>query len=147
MKTQIHKILKESITFPDSSLPKEERIEKIKSNYRELEELLPVIIRFLKLRFRDEISKIVVTNKRIYYGHEDYSSDSFLINVVFKNNKKPIPRFRTFTMINDFMGVNLNEYGVPMDIEYYNNENEFKDTMRHKKSIRESIRNILNKLN
>ena len=145
MRNLIRKIIKEQTLEVEVELPREERIKIIQHNYSEVEKMLPTIIEFIKTQMREKISKIIVSKKKIFYGMDDYSTETFVLNIIMKSVFPERTKGRLFRDIRDYTGIDPGLYGVPLDIEFHLNENAYKlkkgNAREHK--LNESPREIL----
>ena len=116
MEDIIRKILREI----DNS--NEDRIKNIEDKKKYIKKLLPIIIKFLKDSFSEDLLDIEVITKKVHYGVENYSTDEYLLKFYF--NK--IPKEHEFNMrrtiirnLDNMFNINITRYGVPLDLEIY----------------------------
>ena len=116
MEEIIRKILRE---MDDST---EDKIRNIEDKRRYIAKLLPVIVKFFKDTFKDDLFEIEVVDKKIHYASINLSMDTYLL--MFKFNQ--IPKENEFNMrrtilkkLENIFNIDITRYGVPLDIEIY----------------------------
>jgi hypothetical protein len=116
MEEIIRKILRE---MDDST---EDEIRNIEDKRRYIAKLLPVIVKFFKDTFKDDLFEIEVVDKKIHYASIKLSMDTYLL--MFKFNQ--IPKENEFNMrrtilkkLENIFNIDITRYGVPLDIEIY----------------------------
>jgi hypothetical protein len=116
MEEIIRKILRE---MDDST---EDEIRNIEDKRRYIAKLLPVIVKFFKDTFKDDLFEIEVVDEKIHYASIKLSMDTYLL--MFKFNQ--IPKENEFNMrrtilkkLENIFNIDITRYGVPLDIEIY----------------------------
>ena len=116
MEDIIRKILREM----DNS--NEDRIKNIEDKKKYIKKLLPIIIKFLKDSFSEDLLDIEVITKKVHYGVENYSTEEYLLKFYFNE----IPKEHEFNMrrtiirnLDNMFNINITRYGVPLDLEIY----------------------------
>lgn len=122
MRDLIRKILKEET----------EGVKQIKDNYKKVEKNLPKILKLIKVMLKGHYDDIKVGKKNVFYGSDNYISESFLISIYNSDGNFPLTIRALFNSIRDFVGIDPSEYGVPLDIQFVNT-----------KTLKESNREIL----
>ena len=122
MRDLIRKILKEET----------EGVKQIKDNYKKVEKNLPKILKLIKVMLKGHYDDIKVGKKNVFYASDNYTSESFLINIYNSDGNFPLTIRALFNSIRDFVGIDPSEYGVPLDIQFVNT-----------KTLKESNREIL----
>jgi hypothetical protein len=134
MKDLIRRILRESFESPEwvknfTKMNREERIQFIDNKRDYIEKILPKLEKFLRLKYKRTLDHITINKFNVKYGHEDYTSEQFYIKLYFSNIdtdysslKKSI--FRDLSMV---FSLDVEYYGIPMNIQFYENENEKSD--------------------
>lgn len=122
MEEIIRKILREFDDSTENELTNIDKILKIEDDREYITKLLPVIIKFFKDSFKDDLFEIEVSNKKIFYASTSHSGDSYILNFKFnqipEKNKHNIRR-TIVNKLNSIFNINIMKYGVPLDIEIY----------------------------
>lgn len=108
MRDLIRKILKEET----------DGVKQIKDNYKKVEKNLPKILKLIKVMLKGHYDDIKVGKKNVFYGSDNYISESFLINIYNSDGNFPLTIRALFNSIRDFVGIDPSEYGVPLDIQF-----------------------------
>ena len=129
MKELIRKILREDMQISDNApdwvkefheLPRQERIESIKSRKKRIEKLIPKIVKFFKEKFGDSLIKIQVSEKPTHYGNENYTIEKILLSFYFDESTKMSMTKREIQKdLSSFFNLDLEYYGMPLDLEFY----------------------------
>lgn len=137
MKELIRKILREDIAFgPErtndweekmNSLSTEERIEFIKDYKSRIEKLLPRIIDLFKSKFGDELVKIKIDEKTIYYGSESFQTKRPVIMFYFDFNGKRndvddeanSAVREIYSTLKSYFDIDITRYPTPFSFEVY----------------------------
>ena len=130
MRNIIKKILKEMRDAPDwvekfHNLPTEERIEFIEKKKKYIEKYIPRIIEFFERKYGDYIDRVEVEEKGVYYGSENYSSKEVLLKFYFNDVDDNVAetnhdlQIKVRKDIKNFFNIDLEYYGVPLDLEFY----------------------------
>ena len=130
MRNIIRKILKEMRDAPDwvekfHNLPTEERIEFIEKKKKYIEKYIPRIIEFFERKYGDYIDRVEVEEKGVYYGSENYSSKEVLLKFYFNDVDDNVAetnhdlQIKVRKDIKNFFNIDLEYYGVPLDLEFY----------------------------
>ena len=130
MRNIIKKILKEMREAPDwvekfHNLPTEERIEFIEKKKKYIEKYIPRIIEFFERKYGDYIDRVEVEEKGVYYGSENYSSKEVLLKFYFNDVDDNVAetnhdlQIKVRKDIKNFFNIDLEYYGVPLDLEFY----------------------------
>ena len=130
MKETIRKILKEMREAPDwvekfHNLPTEERIEFIEKKKKYIEKYIPRIIEFFERKYGDYIDRVEVEEKGVHYGSENYSSKEVLLKFYFNDVDDNVAetnhdlQIKVRKDIKNFFNIDLEYYGVPLDLEFY----------------------------
>ena len=133
MRNIIKKILKEMKFEPNTpdwvakfnSLPTEERIEFIEKKKKYIEKYIPRIVKFFEGKYGNYIDRIKVEEKGVHYGHENYSTKQILLNFYFNDIDDNVAetnhdlRLDVIRDIKNFFNIDLEFYGVPLDLEFY----------------------------
>jgi len=110
MRDLIRKILREET----------DGVKTIKENYEKVEKNLPKILKLIKVMLKGHYDEIKVGKKNIFYGSDNYLSESFLINIYNNDGYFPVSIKDLFNGIRDFVGIDPSLYGVPLDIQFVN---------------------------
>ena len=108
MRDLIRKILKEET----------DGVKQIKDNYKKVEKNLPKILKLIKVMLKGHYDDIKVGKKNVFYGSDNYISESFLINIYNSDGYFPLTIRDLFNGIRDFVGIDPSLYGVPLDIQF-----------------------------
>jgi hypothetical protein len=134
MKELIRKILREGMQIstdaPDwvekfHALPTEGRIEFIENYKKRIEKLLPRIIEFFEEKFGDYIDRIEVEEKGAHYGSENHSIKKPVLKFYFNDVDDNVAETNYDLMkkvrndLKNFFNIDLEYYGVPLDLEFY----------------------------
>lgn len=112
----IRKVIKE---VSDS---KEESIKKIEDKKKYIVKMLPKMVNYFEETFGDDLFELTTTKKRIHFGGENYSTDTYLLKFYFNE----IPKENEFNLrrsiinrLNNLFDIDITRYGVPLNIEIY----------------------------
>lgn len=112
----IRKILREV----ESS--KEDRIKEIEDKKKYIGKMLPIISDYFEGTFGNNLFEIESSKKRIHYGNDNYSTDTYILKFYFNE----IPKENEFNLrrsiinsLERLFNINVTKYGVPLDIEIY----------------------------
>jgi len=130
MRNIIKKILKEMRDTPDwvekfHNLSTEERIEFIEKKKKYIEKLIPRIIELFEEKYGDYIDRVEVGEKGVHYGSENYSTKEVLLKFYFNNFDDNVAetnhdlKVQVIKDIKNFFNIDLEYYGVPLDLEFY----------------------------
>ena len=133
MRNIIKKILKEMKFEPNTpdwvekfhNLPTKERIEFIEKKKKYIEKYIPRIIEFFERKYGDYIDRIEVEKKGVHYGSENYSTKEVLLKIYFNNVDDNVAetnhdlKLQVRKDIKNFFNIDLEYYGVPLDLEFY----------------------------
>ena len=134
MKQIIRKILRESVQIDKDAphwvktfheLPREGRIEQIEKNKSNIENLLPKINKFFKMKFGNNLVELKVTNeedvKRRHYGNENYSTNAILLQFFFRNNTPNVSSLKKEVLsdLRSFFDIDPTYYGTPLELEFF----------------------------
>jgi hypothetical protein len=136
MKDLIRRILRESWESLNPEwfkkfmkMNREERIQFIDNKRNYIEKILPKLEKFLRLKYKRTLDYITISKLNVKYADEDYITEQFYIKLYFSNIetdysslKKSI--FRDLSMV---FGLDVEYYGIPMNIQFYENENKKSD--------------------
>lgn len=134
MRELIRKILREGVHISDDApdwvkvfhtLSREERINQIEKNRKNILRLLPKIVNFFESKLGDDLEKIEITNdeevRRRTYGNEMYSTHAVLIQFFFTHEAKTPARLKK-EIINDlrsYFNIDISYYGTPLDLDFF----------------------------
>jgi len=130
MRNIIKKILKEIRDAPDwvekfHNLSTEERIEFIEKKKKYIEKLIPRIIELFEEKYGDYIDRVEVGEKGVHYGSENYSTKEVLLKFYFNYVDDNVAetthdlKVQVIKDIKNFFNIDLDYYGVPLDLEFY----------------------------
>ena len=134
MKELIRKILREGMQISDDApdwvekfhaLPTKGRIEFIENYKIRIERILPIIIEFFERKFGDYLDKLEVGKKSTHYGSENYSTEKLLLKFYFNDVDDNVAETNYDLMkkvrndLKNFFNIDLEYYGVPLDLEFY----------------------------
>jgi len=130
MRNIIKKILKEIRDAPDwvekfHNLSTEERIEFIEKKKKYIEKLIPRIIELFEEKYGDYIDRVEVGEKGVHYGSENYSTKEVLLKFYFNYVDDNVAetthdlKVQVIKDIKNFFNIDLEYYGVPLDLEFY----------------------------
>lgn len=130
MRNIIKKILKEMRDAPDwvekfHNLPTEERIEFIEKKRKYIEKYIPRIIELFEEKYGDYLNRVEVEEKGVYYGSENYSTKEVLLKFFFNDVDDNVAEtnhdliLQVRKDIKNFFNIDLEYYGVPLDLEFY----------------------------
>lgn len=118
MKDIIKKVLKEESELPDGS--DEDRISEIENRKKRIIKLIPKIISFFKIKFKDSLLKIEMGEKGVHYSNERYSTIIPHLDFYFGEIKDPSKvRKQVIMDLNSFFSIDVRYYGVPLDLRFY----------------------------
>lgn len=101
--------------YLSDDLSKEERKEEIIRRKNHIEKLLPKIIKYFKLKYKNELHKIDIEYKSSHFGHEGLSLEYPRIDFYF--NTPEIGRVYEITGdLRDVFDIDISMYGVPLSI-------------------------------
>jgi len=130
MRNIIKKILKEISDDPDwvekfHNLSTEERIKFIEKKKKYIEKLIPRIIELFEEKYGDYIDRVEVGEKGVHYGSENYSTKEVLLKFYFNYVDDNVAetthdlKVQVIKDIKNFFNIDLEYYGVPLDLEFY----------------------------
>jgi len=130
MRNIIKKILKEISDAPDwvekfHNLSTEERIKFIEKKKKYIEKLIPRIIELFEEKYGDYIDRVEVGEKGVHYGSENYSTKEVLLKFYFNYVDDNVAetthdlKVQVIKDIKNFFNIDLEYYGVPLDLEFY----------------------------
>ena len=133
MRNIIKKILKEMKFESDTpgwvekfhNLPTEERIAEIEKKKKYIEKYIPRIIEFFEEKYGDYIDRVEVEEKGVHYGSENYSTKVALLKFYFNDVDDNVAetnydlKIQVNKDIKNFFNIDLEYYGVPLDLEFY----------------------------
>ena len=130
MRNIIKKILKEMRDAPDwvekfHNLPTEEIIEFIEKKRKYIEKYIPRIIELFEEKYGDYLNRVEVEEKGVYYGSENYSTKEVLLKFFFNDVDDNVAEtnhdliLQVRKDIKNFFNIDLEYYGVPLDLEFY----------------------------
>ena len=130
MKDLIRKILREGMQIKDDApdwvkkfnkLPREERIKDFEKRKVEMKKIIPIIVKYFKEKFGEELVDIKVGEKRVYLGNEDYSTGKILlefkISDLVDNPHKVVREINRD--LNNFFNIDQTYYGSPLETEFH----------------------------
>ena len=107
------------------NLPTEQRIEFIENKKKYIEKYIPRIIEFFEEKYGDYLNRVEVGEKGVYYGSENYSTKEVLLKFFFNDVDDNVAE-RLYGLelqvrkdIKNFFNIDLEYYGVPLDLEFY----------------------------
>lgn len=113
--SQYNKVLNEQGYLSDE-LSKEERAEEIVRRKNHIEKLLPKIIRYFKIKYKNELSKIEVEYKRSHFAGEGLSLEYPRIDFYFNESSLPNRAYGITGDLRDVFDIDIAMYGVPLSI-------------------------------
>ena len=134
MKDLIKKILREGMQISDNApdwvkefhtLPREGRIEIIKKNKRQIEKLLPKIVKFFESKLGDDLVELKISNEEgvrgRHYGHENYTTNSVLLQFFFHHKTQSVGTLKKeiISDLKSFFNLDHDYYGMPLDLEFF----------------------------
>ena len=130
MRDIIKKILKEMKDSPDwvekfHSLPTEGRITEIEKKKKYIENYIPRIVEFFERKYGDYIDRVEVGEKGVHYASENYSTKEVLLKFYFNDVDDNVAetiydlKIQVRKDIKNFFNIDLEYYGVPLDLEFY----------------------------
>jgi hypothetical protein len=111
--SQYKKALNEQGYLSDE-LSKEERAEEIIRRKNHIEKLLPKIIKYFKIKYRDELEKIEIEYVRTWRPSEDLSLENPRINFYFNESSLPNRAYGISGDLRDVFNIDVSMYGVPL---------------------------------
>ena len=113
--SQYNKVLNEQGYLSDE-LSKEERAEEIIRRKNHIEKLLPKIVKYFKIKYKDELSKIEVEYKRSHFGSESLTLEYPRIDFYFNESSLPNRAYGITGDLRDVFDIDIAMYGVPLSI-------------------------------
>ena len=114
---QYKKLISEDIDSLDD-MTLEDRIQEIRRRKQYVEKLIPKILKYFKIKFKNELSKIDVEPVFVKYGQEDLVIDiprlEFYFNESLMNRAQDIKND-----LKDVFDIDLNKYGYPLGLRVY----------------------------
>jgi hypothetical protein len=134
VKSLIRKILREGMQISDDApdwvkefhtLPRKDRITQIEKNKKDIEKLLPKIVKLFEMKLGDSLVQLKVINeegtKVRHYGNENYSTNVIFLQFFFRNNTPDVTTLKR-EIINDlksFFNIDITYYGTPLDLDFF----------------------------
>jgi hypothetical protein len=114
---QYKKLISEDIDSLDD-MTLEDRIQEIRRRKQYVEKIIPKILKYFKIKFKNELSKIDVEPVFVKYGQEDLVIDiprlEFYFNESLMNRAQDIKND-----LKDVFDIDLNKYGYPLGLRVY----------------------------
>jgi len=114
---QYKKLISEDIDSLDD-MTLEDRIQEIRRRKQYVEKFIPKILKYFKIKFKNELSKIDVEPVFVKYGQEDLVIDiprlEFYFNESLMNRAQDIKND-----LKDVFDIDLNKYGYPLGLRVY----------------------------
>jgi phage pi2 protein 07 len=96
----------------------EDRIQEIRRRKEYVEKLLPKILKYFKIKYKDELLKIDVESTFVKFGEENLLLD--IPRLEFYFNQSLINRAQDIKNdLKDVFDIDLNRYGYPLGIRVY----------------------------
>lgn len=104
----------------DGDMPRWNRVRIIEDRKEFIKGILPTIVKYFKKNFNDFVSDIVIEERPIRYGTDNFDTTYFFMKIILKSkyNKYDIEHFGKLIekRLYDF-GIDIMKYGVPLDFK------------------------------
>jgi hypothetical protein len=126
----IRKILREGMQISDDApdwvkefhtLPREGRIDLIEKNKKHIQKILPRIVDFFEKKFGDDLVKLIVKERKSYYGNESHSTDNIVLDFRFSDKTPEVTKLKreVYNDLRSFFNIEVEYYGTPLDLEFH----------------------------
>ena len=123
----IRRVLKENVTPPSDRVDKkysfktkEEKIQDIEKNREYLENILPKIIKYFKLKFGDVLVDVNVEIQPYLFLSADYSSERFVVTFLFKDARMfqtAMNKAEIWNDLDSLFNLDLKRWDIPLRVE------------------------------
>lgn len=95
----------------------EDMTKEIKRKEKYIEQILPKLIKYFKIKYKDELVKIEIESVPVGFGHANYRTDIPRLEFYFENSLIN----RVYDIMEDLRNFNIDmsEYGTPLRIRIY----------------------------
>jgi hypothetical protein len=127
VKDLIRKLLRERSSkkpqwFLDwEELPVEERIKVIEERKEKIKKKIPLMIKFFKDRYGDDLEDIKVVSKMVRYGIESHSTEIPVLYMYF-NRADNGTKNDVVSLIHEQFNIEFYFYAIPFDVEFFRKE-------------------------
>jgi hypothetical protein len=98
---------------------KEEKIEDIEKNRKYLENILPKIIKYFKLKFGDELVDVSVRVEPYLFLSADYNSERFVVTFLFDGTSIPetsMNKSEIWRDLDSLFNLDLKRWDIPLSV-------------------------------